>query len=177
MPEPVASPRVRLAENTLNYVTDYIKFADAKAGAILGLALVIGGAVFPLANGIISDLNDVPFVVLMVLTAIALVVAVSTVMAVFHSVHAVAPRTGVAGNSVVSFPDIAIMDADDYHTTCARLTSDDLAVHYERLNKTLSNIAAIKFKAIQDSVWWLRVQIFSAYCLGLLFAVIKVASA
>lgn len=165
--------RTDFAARTRDYVTDYIKFADAKAGAVLAVGLAVSGLLGSLTDRIAAVLGGVSRPVAVIAAVVALLVVASTAMVVHHIVEALSPSITSAKKSLASFPDIAA-DQSWYLERCAQLTDRDIASELEQHVSHLSAIACSKFTHIAKAVWWLRIQILGAYTLVVFFVVMRV---
>lgn len=168
--------RADFAARNRDYVTDYIKFADAKAGAILAIGLAVSGLLGSLADKFASLFTGeaLPLVLGIVAAVVAIVVVASTAMLVHNIVVALSPRTTAAAKSLASFPDIAA-DPSWYLEQCKALLPDSTAIHFEQHVAQLAAIAAVKFGHIRNAVFWLQFQILSAYALVVFYVVMRVS--
>jgi hypothetical protein len=160
--------RIEYVRTTSAYITDYIKFGDTKAGAILGLVAVIAEAVAGSAPGALQTAaqagNGTAYMTASVLAG----VLISAALTAWHCVTALSPRTEKAA-SLNSFPDVAHLSAAAYVTQVSALPDDAaIAAEYSKHNWTLSNIAVKKFNSIGRAVGMLRVAILSAVVYALL---------
>jgi hypothetical protein len=164
-------------KDTRDYITDYIKFADAKAGAVLalgsGIAAVIGSAV----DRSVVPLRHTPIAIQVLVALVGILFVVTTVMVVWESIHAVIPRTTSAQQSLASFPDIATQAVDAYVASCEALTEPAIQREYSKANASLSRVANAKYDGIRKAVTWLRVQLLSGYLLFLIAVVLRFALA
>ena len=172
--EQVSTPNLeRLMQSVNNYITDYIKFADAKAGSILTLVGLIGavaGAAAPTALDAMKQTNTILFAV--GIGAGALTVACTCVV-IFFTIDALSPRT-TSSLSLVSFPDIAKLDGEGYANSVAALSTAQMQRHYAVHNVNLAKIASAKFDDIRVALKWARVAVLAAYVMLLAYAVAKV---
>lgn len=160
--------RLPFSESTRAYLSDYIKYGDAKAGAILSLTLAITGAlgIAVEKSGVIGHATH-PTVRLLA-ACILVVTAYSTVMIVVHTIRALDPRTESAAKSLASFPDIAKMTVAEYTAACGALSNTDWSAEYEKHNVTLARVASDKYAHISKSVFWLRWLVVTGYAAFLL---------
>jgi hypothetical protein len=149
-PTPVAlqpHAAIGFAASTNAYLLDYIKFGDAKAGAILTLAGVIGGGIASLAPKTLADALAVSHWLAL---GVALTLAAALIFAVTIAVYcarALAPQTPTAG-SLHSFPDIGRMTLEQYASGVDKLTEESATREFINHNWTLSRVASTKFNAI-----------------------------
>lgn len=165
--------RIEFASRIREYSTDYIKFADAKAGAILAIGLAVSGLLGSLAEKITTILTDARPAIVLLAAVVAILVVASTAMQVHNIIVALSPRTKAAAKSLASFPDIAA-DKEWYLAQSQTLTADAIASHFEQHVAHLSSIAFDKFAHIRKAVFWLQIQIFGAYALVVLYVIMRV---
>jgi hypothetical protein len=163
-------------EKTRSYVTDYIKFGDAKAGSIVALVGLIGGVLGASAKTLLATMAGSGWPLETFGALVGAAVAVSGVMCLWYSVDALAPRTPSAEKSLASFPDIATYTAKEYVERIAALDASGIAAEYARVNSTLAWIAKAKFDSIGKAMWWLRGLLLSTYLLVLTYAVLCIKS-
>lgn len=165
--------RTEFAARNRDYVTDYIKFADAKAGAILTLGLAVSGLLGSLADKLATILTGAALPIKALTVVGGIVVVASTAMVVHNIVLALSPRTSGAAKSLASFPDIAA-DKAWYLEQCQQLAHETISTHFERHVAHLSSIATEKFDSIRRAVFWLQIQILGAYALVIFYVVMRV---
>lgn len=158
-------------ENTRSYITDYIKFGDAKAGASIGLIGAIDGAIILMAPEALACVSSAPSWLFVAAGALILGVAAASVMAVYHAVAALSPNTQPATSSLASFPDIAELDDEEYAKRVVSLDASEMAIQYALSVSALAKVASTKFKSISASMWWLRILLFASYGLALAYIV------
>jgi hypothetical protein len=164
--------RLELARATRSYITDYIKFGDAKAGAVLGIAVVIAGAVGALLKDSMESIEGANLVLkgwMIVSSAAALW---SSAGIAWHCLAALAPKTKPVA-SLASFPDIAKYAPEVYVAQCAEVADEAWAAEYERHSVGLSMIAQSKFDHIAKAIWWLRLLLGSGLLAGILTGLIR----
>jgi hypothetical protein len=166
--------RLEFGENTRSYLTDYIKFADGKAGAVLTLGIAVASAAGAVADRTSQSFAHVNGAFSVVAILLGFPVVVSTVMLILHAIRAIAPNTKSAQHSLASFPDIASMRPEDYVAACRGLSEDGAVEAYAQVNARLATIATAKFASITEAVWWLRVQVISTYAICLVCGVVHV---
>jgi Pycsar effector protein len=166
--------RSEFAADTRSYITDYIKFGDTKAGAVLTLALAVAGAVSTVFEKIIISVHGVSSCVVVLAVLSGGAVAVGTLVVVWFCVTALSPRVTPAGESLASFPDIAA-NPDAFLEQSKGLTDDEIPRHLEVHVAALAGVANAKFAAIRTAVAWLRVQIIGACLLFVLYVLIRIA--
>ena len=168
--------KIDFGQQNRAYISDYIKFADAKAGAALALVLAVASAATAFADHTISDFKSAAPVFSVLGVVIALPLVVSTVIAILYAILAISPKVTPAESSLASFPDIAEMSHADYLGACRVMTEDSEIDAYASVNSRLATIAMSKYSAIADTIWWLRVQVLSAYCAAILCGVVRTLS-
>lgn len=140
-------------QNTNTYITEYIKFGDAKAGSILVFLTALVGAMVSLLLKLIPLAVGHGKCVIVVLGVGLIVYAYYLFKTVLHSLNALNPRVDNAGQSLNSFPDIASFSRDtEYVDTVEGLSESELTKHYSRHNWALSRIALNKFQQISKSI-------------------------
>ena len=168
------SCRSEFASRTNAYLLDYIKFADAKAGAILTFAGVVGGGIASTAAKTLADARTVAAGIELGAAVVIGAVLVLAIGVAMFCLRALAPNTPGAA-SLTSFPDIARMPLDQYVGSVAGLTTDEAAAReYANHNWTLSRVAQSKFDAIKAATRWLRWMIFAGAAYG--FAVVVIGT-
>lgn len=171
--DPFAGRR-KFAEDTRAYVADFLKFGDAKAGALLGFGVTVAASMGALLERSADAVFAAPVGYRWALAPVAMAVVYATVMLTVHTIHALAPNTPDADESLASFPDISKLSTPEYSKRCGGLSDDGWALQYERHSVALAKIAQLKFSHIRSGVWWLKVLVFTSYVLVLLLAVLKV---
>jgi len=159
-------------ENTRQYVAEFVRFADAKAGALLTFSSVVSATLGALCAPSLARFREAHSGWSWVALAAALPFVVSTVMTVMRSVESLSPRTPAADESLASFPDIAAMESAEFLSRSRALPASSIADQYTMINWQLSRVAAAKYAALSKAAWWLRIQIFSAYVAGLACAAV-----
>lgn len=155
--------------STRDYISDYIKFADAKAGAVMTITVALGAVAGFAANEFFAAVRAASDVWFAAATIIAAVGAACAAMTVWFCIEALAPNTTAAQNSLASFPDIAKMDAVAYKSAVVALDSAAAAAEFASLNTTLAAIASLKFGNVRTAVLWLRGLLFSIYAMVLVY--------
>lgn len=162
------------ARDVGQYIGDYIKFADAKAGLILTFVAAVGAIVGATAPSAFAAAKTVNVVFAVVLLTALLVTAGSMVFVTWYTIEAIYPRRPLANASLVSFPDIAAMTADDYANKVAQLSSAQALRDYSLHNATLARIAVAKFAAISRAMWCARIALFGAYAAAVTYGVVEI---
>jgi Family of unknown function (DUF5706) len=141
----------------------YIKFGDAKAGALLGFNALLGGALGFIAPTVLanaSKLNGWPYAIL-VLPGLAAVISIA--IGSWRCLESLAPRTPAAAASLCSFPDIAKQSPQGYAAAVTALTPDEIAHQYALHNSTLARVAETKFSMVDTAVRWARFAVIAMY--------------
>lgn len=158
---------LQTAKDINNYVTGYIKVADAKVAGFVTVSTAISSFVLP---NLYKWLAEAPingwyyfFWLLLIISNLALV---GTLIC---ALNALAPKANSA-HSLVSFPDIANMTPDKYSMTYLALSEKDLINEYLKHNVAMSSIAVKKFK-------WLKCATKCSYVWTVLFVTLYVCHA
>ena len=173
MSTPTNDPResIARARDVGLQITDYIKFADAKAGLILALVGALGAVVGYTAPSALAAAREAGSFAAIVVVGAQVVTAASVALVVYFTFEAVYPRSNSAHAPLVSFPDIAAMKPGDYADKFARASLDEVLRDCALHNATLARIAMAKFKALSRAMWWARVAIFGAYVAAVTYGV------
>lgn len=156
------------------HISDYIKFADAKAGLILTFVAGVGALVGVTAPAALAASKEAHVMVLVMVAGAQILIAISVAMVLWHTMAAIYPRGDQAPASLVSFPDIARMRPDEYVDRVTQASADLVLRHYAMHNATLARIAVAKFVAISLAMRWARVALFAAYVAALAYGVVSV---
>lgn len=167
--------RLDFARDTRSYVTDYIKFGDAKAGAVLGMAVFIAGAIGALLKDSMESLDGAPLVLKGWMIVCAAIALCSSAAVAWHCLASLAPKTNPV-SALGSFPDIAKHSPESYVARCSEVPDDGWSKEYERHSVALSTIAQSKFNHIAKAVWWLRLLIGAGLLSGVLAGFIRFPS-
>jgi hypothetical protein len=154
-------------ENTRQYVAEFVRFADAKAGALLTFSSVVAASLGALCSPALGHFGTPHPVWTFVAVVASLPFIVATVMTALRCVEALAPRTPAAADSLTSFPDIASVSPEEYVSRVRALPVEGISDEYAKLNSQLSRVSVAKYTALSQAAWWLRVQILSAYVAGM----------
>jgi hypothetical protein len=168
-PPPATSDSAAFAAQVNHYITDYIKFADAKAGGILAVVSIVGTAVGVSADEILAVAHSLHIAAFAIGFVACGTAAVAVLLTLLQCVSALAPRIQQAPFSLSSFPDIARQSPASYATSVSQLTPQGIAEHYSVHNVLLSQIASKKFAALANATIWLRVALVAAYCATLIY--------
>lgn len=155
------------------YITDYIKFADAKAGLTLTFTAAVGSVVGATAPAVLAVAKDAGVVAVGFVGAAIAATAISVFMVLLHASAAISPRSDPAQASLVSFPDIARIPTDEYVERVAQASTEQSLRDYSLHNATLARIATAKFKALAMAMRWARFALFGAYATAVMFGLIK----
>jgi hypothetical protein len=161
-------------EKNRAYITEYIKFGDAKAGGIVATVGIVGGALgacvrmtFPAISGSLWILG-IPAILA------AASAALCGLACLWRALDALAPKTPSANRSLASFPDIASASDQEYAANVATLDTASIAAEYASVNRTLASVATAKFKSINSSLFWLRGLLCSTYLVVIVYAALEI---
>jgi hypothetical protein len=145
---PFQDERLQYLRDTNAYINDYIKYGDAKAGAVLGFVAVLGGVLLASAEKVLamgrSCVGNAAAGFLLLAVAFAVISAV-------FCVRALAPNTPRAA-SLNSFPDIASLGSGEYLAKTRSLSDlDEVATEIALHNWTLANVATEKFIQVRHA--------------------------
>lgn len=158
------------------YITDYIKFGDAKAGSVLAfISLVIGGMA-PFLSKVIDDLNiNNSFFLKITITIFLLFYAGSLALVIWHSLRALSPCFYKTEETLNSFPHISEFVTDStYVKKFEQMSTSDIEVHYSRHNWALAKTASQKFTEITKSLFYLKVSLALTAVPIIFYIVIKI---
>lgn len=162
--------KVEFAANTNSYITDYIKFADVKAGVLLTVSGLLTGGLGKLSLSLFDLLKSQDncwYSVIAIVTMLC--VGLGLFGTLWMSFKTLNPSLSEAENSLHSFPDIAERSCEDYTRSSLELSYDEIVSHFCTHNWTLSYIANTKFKSLQCAISWLRLAIIAAFIWGVLY--------
>lgn len=148
--------KIDYCEKINAYITNYIKFADVKAGSILAFTSAVGGGLLSQADKFygktltISSCMSHLFLIFFVLSLFF------CLMVIWHCLVSLSPRAIVA-KSLNSFPDISKYTVDEYVKKIElEITPKSMVTEYTRHNWTLAQITSRKFLAINTSIQYLK---------------------
>lgn len=160
-------------DDTRSYVAEFIRFADAKAGAILTFSALVASSIGTLSAKSLANYSQTHWA----WSAVALVAAIpfvtATAMTLIRCIEAIAPRTSEASGSLASFPDVAKLPPERYAELCRALTPDALSDEFAKVNVQLSVVASAKYASIRQASHWLLAQVLSGYVIGLTAAAVR----
>jgi hypothetical protein len=163
--------RSDFAAQTRDYITDYIKFADSKAGAVLAVGVAVGGVIGGVSKAFLQEFSHTSALIMAPAAVSGVVVAAATAMLLFRAIEALAPDVKPVDSSLASFPDIA-SDPQSFLARSEGLTDTDaIAREFEKHSVQLARIAKLKFDRITQALGWLRIQVFGTYALVLLYVI------
>lgn len=141
-----AADRLAAAKSVNQYITDYIKVADAKIAGYVTISTGISAVVLPnlqrwLATHPITGWYQLFYFLL----GLSILFYLGTLVS---ALCALSPKVDPA-NSMVSFPDISSSDLSDYTMRFCRLSNEEILTEYIKHNKTLALIAMSKFKKLK----------------------------
>jgi hypothetical protein len=153
------------SQSTNSYITDYIKVADAKAGAIIGGVVALGTALGATAEPVIAAARGAsePSAACILLCTLYVATALTMILAVIFSLGTLLPRIPKSETSLNSFPDIATMGPDAYVAAVASLSEPAICENYSRHNVTLARIAVEKFSHVKRSLKSLSVSLYGSF--------------
>jgi hypothetical protein len=157
------------AKSVREYLLDYIKFADAKATAVLTIVAGLGSVVGFSADKFLDSVID-STVTAAVATLLIGILVLSALLSAYYCIRALSPSTPSKHGALCSFPDIAAMNHDDYVSRIAGLSPDMVAVDLASHTHTLSTIAGSKFSAIRVATKWLAVLLITVALLVVTYA-------
>lgn len=159
--------KVEFAKSTNSYITDYIKFADVKAGVLLTVSGLLAGGLGKLSLSIFELLkNRDNYWYLAIAIIIMLWVGVSLLCTLWMSLKALKPDTRRDEASLHSFLHIAECYKENYTQSFMELSCDEIVSHFCSHNLTLSHIANAKYNDLRYAVSWLRSSIIAVFILG-----------
>jgi hypothetical protein len=167
--ETISAPE--FIRDTRAYVSEYIKFADEKAGAVITFVTVLGASVGFAANDFLAGLKASSVVWYVVGVIVGATVLLCAIMTPVHALAALAPNTNSDVMSLAAFPVIANLPPDEYIAKVIALSPDDVVTHYAAHNVILSGIATSKFSAIAAAMSWLRALLFGVFVMLAIYAV------
>ena len=160
-----------------NYVTDYIKYADAKAVACITLVSMATGVLVATSGSIIAGAKGIGGI-LYVLALLALCsLMVSTICTLWFALNALRPRVKSPNKSLHSFPDIAEVKLDNLKSEMDKLSPTEIRNEVIKHNLSLSLIAKEKFESIDRSMLWFRVSMLSGGMSVMIYAGINIFGA
>jgi hypothetical protein len=169
-----STPHLRLefASATTEYITDYIKFADAKAGATIGFVTLALGGTGVLFEKSLSDLR----VGMAILMSIALlIIFISSLVAIFYSIDALRPRSPTTTfKSIASFPDIAAMTEVEFLSAFAGQSTEGMVEARCYHNSILAKLAVAKYRSVSNAVFASQIVLYSTASMIVLSAVNKI---
>lgn len=169
--------KTEFAANTNSYITDYIKLADVKAGALLTLSSLLAAGVGRLTISLFDALEGHNACWYYCAFIVILGFVVSLAGTLWKSLQALNPNVEkTEADSLHSFPDIAERSYEDYIQASQELSCKAIASHFCTHNWTLSRIANAKFKALQRAICWLRLTIATALILVILYCLLALTA-
>lgn len=148
------------AQNINTYITDYIKFADAKGAAILSAIGLISTGVYYLTDAFLKDVGILKcgkiFFVVVGLTIVffSLFLAIKALMDVFKTFK---PNITKSTDSLNSFPNITQFDSvEKYVSKLKALDADDIYVELSKHNWELSSICSNKYTHVGSAISYFK---------------------
>jgi hypothetical protein len=132
------------ARFTNAYVTDYIKFADAKAGAITAGATAGMVLVQTLSTSVL-EAPALGCVARVFAYIFAIGGGLALLLAAAFSLCSLIPRIKKSNGSLFSFPDICGQDAPSYLSGLCSLDGKTAFEHLSNQNHNLCNVVSSKF--------------------------------
>lgn len=140
----------RFADFEEQYITKYIRMADAKAGATLILS---GGSLAYFVNDRVFR-DDLKYNFLSLEWVAAAATTVLLALSTYFAFRVIAPRTPTSGQSVVFWRDIAgHLDAAVYSQMVRSLTADQMAIARLRHVFDLSKACNAKYEVLQRAMF------------------------
>lgn len=165
---------VEFSQTINNYINEYIKFADKKAGILLSAIVGLGTASLAILQTTLTTIKAVsnkadliPNCVSNIFTVFSILACMGSVLylaaAARRNVFALSPSLDKANKSLeisnvtlCSFPDIASLDQAEYQSKLIDIEETEIIKNYARHNHVLSIIAGRKFNQIEKSVRCLK---------------------
>lgn len=164
-------------EKINSYITDYIKFGDAKAGSILAFTSAIGGSLISQVDKYYVKAHTISACFSSMLLLSFILCLFFCLLVAWHCLRSLSPRTSTA-ESLNSFPDIVKRTAGEYVKDIESVTTEEsIAIQYSKHNWTLAHIASKKFSAISTAISFLRLVLITMTIFVLLAVIINIAGA
>ncbi|MFT3925523.1 MAG: hypothetical protein QM778_23490 [Myxococcales bacterium] len=163
--------RIEFARSNRDYASDYIKFADTKAAAVLAFATTVVGVIVAAANAALTTSIGTSYKVL--LTAAATPAILSFVWIAHLALVALTARATLASKSLASFPDTALMSEEALMRDLQGLGESEIVGHYAKHTHTLSSIAVAKFRSINEAIWWTRLLLVFSLFFAIVFMAVS----
>lgn len=155
------------------YTHDYIRFADAKASAILAACGFIFTGLLTRADGIGSILAKVSgsLCAMIWIVILSVIGITSLIFTVGCCVLCIMPRLGSNGSGLVYWEQVAV-DAE-YSKRVVSLTGDEATKEIADHVKAVSGVAREKFKYVRRALYGLCVTLLVALIFSLVFIAIS----
>lgn len=128
-----------------SYLNDYIKFADAKALAIITLNGLIIRILF---DYLTNNLGATKYF-------FTLISCVLLLVAIFFAVLVVYPRTSAKNaKGLIFWENVSSMDKEEYLTELIQIKEEDLLEKVVEQNYFLSKTATMKYKVLRRGFWF-----------------------
>ena len=133
------------AKHHNSYLNDYIKFADAKALAIITINGLIIRILFDyLTNNLVATKYF-----------FTLISCILLVIAIFFAVLVVYPRTSAKNlKGLIFWENVSAMDKEEYLTDVKHITEEDLLEKVIEQNYFLSKTATMKYNVLRRGFWF-----------------------
>lgn len=165
------------AQKTNQYVTDYIKFADAKATAVLGFVAGLGAFLATTGKVVLASARAAGDCAYLLGLSVAALLLVSTVYCLWQALAAINPRTpSSTPHSLHSFPTLAVAEPNELIAQLGSLTHHDILAEYTKHNVILSSIAMRKYESLKHAVHGLRVALVAGVAFALIYTLAALAN-
>jgi len=144
---------------TYETTSDLIKFADAKAGAVLAAnGIIIGSLVANLQSSIVALHNHLALLILLLL------IVAATTFSTYFSIVCLSPNTKfVASDSLIFFGSVAQFQTRNLYEEAARVAfADDTALLTQLTQEVwaTARVATSKYRAVAWAIRGLGVSVF-----------------
>jgi hypothetical protein len=137
--------KVDFAKHHNSYLNDYIKFADAKALAIITINGLIIRILF---NYLTNNLVETKYF-------FTLISCILLLIAIFFAVLVVYPRTSAKNSKgLIFWENVSSMDKEEYLTEVMQIKEEDLLEKVIEQNYFLSKTATMKYKVLRKGFWF-----------------------
>jgi Family of unknown function (DUF5706) len=154
---------VEFGEKNRAYISDFIKFADTKAGAIIALTAAICSLFGANATNIVAATKAAPLWLAVAAGIGGAVTLLSALLTVWFALKAITPDTGRTTASLASFPDIAALTEDAHCEQLAGLDEAGLIHNYALVNGRMARIACSKYEFIATAMTWMRLLLIASW--------------
>ena len=159
--------------HTNDYITAYIKFADNKAAAVLGLVTLLAGGLFKITVDFLPILKNYTICCQILLLLCPAVTATMILLTIWKVLATRLPRTYSAKPSYFSFPYLAEQNVENLSKEMLEMTEATALQHLNVQNKNLSDILNSKFAAQKSSFLFLLISVFALAATAISFVVVN----